>query len=68
MRLAAKWQGPSDFYSLTESGRRTQLRLGGELVDVIRLGKGDPLVLVPGLAGSWKLVLPLARRWPGTMR
>ena len=62
MRLAAKWQGPSDFYSLSESGRRTQLRLGGELVDVIRLGKGDPLVLVPGLAGSWKLVLPLARR------
>jgi len=49
-------------YSFPEEGRRTQLRLGGELVDVIRLGKGDPLVLVPGLAGSWKLVLPLARR------
>jgi len=62
MRLAAKWQGPSVLYELEEVGRRTQLRLGGELVDVIRLGKGDPLVLVPGLAGSWKLVLPLARR------
>jgi 3-oxoadipate enol-lactonase len=36
--------------------------LGDELVDVIRLGKGEPLVLVPGLAGSWKLLLPLARR------
>ena len=29
---------------------------------VIRLGRGEPLVLVPGLAGSWKLTLPLARR------
>lgn len=62
MRLASKWQGPSVLYSFPEEGRRAQLRLGGELVDVIRLGKGDPLVLVPGLAGSWKLVLPLARR------
>src|SRR3954469_6767259 len=62
MRLAAKWQGPSFLYSFPEAGRRSQLRLGGALVDVIRLGKGDPLVLVPGLAGSWKLVLPLARR------
>jgi len=31
------------------------------LVDVIRIGRGEPLVLVPGLAGSWKLVWPLAR-------
>jgi len=62
MRLAAKWQGSSNFYSLSEAVRRTQLQLGGEVIDVIRLGKGDPLVLVPGLAGSWGLVLPLARR------
>jgi len=26
------------------------------------MGKGEPLVLVPGLAGGWKLLLPLARR------
>jgi pimeloyl-ACP methyl ester carboxylesterase len=45
----------------TEAGRRDQIRLGDEAVDVIRMGKGDPLVLVPGLAGSWKLLLPLAR-------
>ena len=25
------------------------------------LQQGDPLVLVPGLAGSWKLLWPLAR-------
>ena len=46
---------------LPEEGRRSRVRLGGELVDVIRMGKGEPLVLVPGLAGSWRLLLPLAR-------
>jgi pimeloyl-ACP methyl ester carboxylesterase len=40
--------------------RRSQIRVGGEPVDVIRLGRGEPLVLVPGLAGSWRLLLPLA--------
>ena len=63
MRLASKWQGSwSVAPSVPISGRRSQVRLGGELVDVVRLGKGDPLVLVPGLAGSWKLLMPLARR------
>jgi pimeloyl-ACP methyl ester carboxylesterase len=42
--------------------RRTQIRLGSEHIDVIRLGRGEPLVLVPGLAGSWRLLLPLAYR------
>ena len=27
-----------------------------------RSGQGDPIVLVPGLAGGWKLLAPLARR------
>jgi len=45
-----------------EDRRRSRIRLGDELVDVIRLGKGEPLVLVPGLAGSWRLLLPLAHR------
>ena len=40
-----------------------QVRLGvGEWVDVVRVGSGRPLVLVPGLAGGWRLVAPLARR------
>jgi len=38
------------------------MQLGAECIDVVRLGHGDPLVLVPGLAGSWRLALPLARR------
>ena len=41
-----------------EEARRTEVRLGGELVDVIRLGQGAPLVLVPGLARSWKFTFP----------
>lgn len=61
MRLAAKWQDSwsLDFCCPEERGR-TRIRLGDEPVDVIRLGKGEPLVLVPGLAGSWRLLLPLA--------
>ncbi len=63
MRLAAKWQSTwSVALPVAEEGRRSRARLGGELVDVIRMGKGQPLVLVPGLAGSWQLLLPLARR------
>ena len=63
MRLAAKWKSTwSMAVSVPEEGRRSQVRLGGEPVDVIRMGKGQPLVLVPGLAGSWRLLLPLARR------
>ncbi|WP_233579013.1 alpha/beta fold hydrolase [Tautonia sociabilis] len=30
--------------------------------EVVRLGRGEPIVLVPGLAGGWKLLVPLARR------
>ena len=63
MRLAAKWQSAWPMsLPVPEEGRRSRVRLGGELVDVIRMGKGLPLVLVPGLAGSWRLLLPLARR------
>src|SRR5579875_3392684 len=31
-------------------------------VDVVRLGRGEPIVLVPGLAGGRGLLAPLARR------
>ena len=63
MRLAAKWQGVWPFSSSTPEGvLRTRIRLGGELVDLVRMGTGDPLLVVPGLAGSWGLLLPLIRR------
>ncbi len=63
MRLAAKWRNP---WSMTlpffDGGRFSRARIGDELIDVVRLGKGQPLVLVPGLAGGWRLLMPLARR------
>lgn len=63
MRLKANWQESWELASPSSSrGRLNQLRLGGERVDVLRIGRGEPLILVPGLAGGWKLVLPLARR------
>jgi pimeloyl-ACP methyl ester carboxylesterase len=64
MRLMAKWQDSWDLIAPSNAsrGRLNQLRLGGELVDVVRMGRGEPIILVPGLAGSWKLVLPLAKR------
>src|SRR3974377_2089624 len=63
MRLAAKWQSTwSMALPVPEEGGRSRVRLGGGLGEGLRLGKGQPLVLVPGLAGSWRLLLPLARR------
>jgi len=62
MRLAAKWQTSWTMVSPgIDQEQLESIRLGDECVDLLRLGHGDPIVLVPGLAGSWKLVLPLAR-------
>jgi pimeloyl-ACP methyl ester carboxylesterase len=61
MRLAAKWQGSWRWMGGFDHGQLQPYRVPGGWVDVIRMGRGEPLVLVPGLAGSWKLVWPLAR-------
>lgn len=34
----------------------------GGPVDVVRMGQGEPIVILPGLAGGWRLVEPLARQ------
>jgi pimeloyl-ACP methyl ester carboxylesterase len=62
MRLAAQWQTSWSMHlpGIDQSPSQP-VRIGGDWVDVLRLGRGEPLVLVPGLAGSWKLLLPLAR-------
>ena len=30
-------------------------------MEVVRIGRGEPIVMVPGLAGGWRLLAPLAR-------
>src|SRR5436305_7549929 len=61
MRIAAKrradWLLSGDAYE----GRRRQVRVDGAVVEVVEIGRGEPIVLVPGLAGGWKLLTPLAR-------
>lgn len=63
MRVAAKrrtgWVMASQFLE----GTQRQIRLeDGEWIEVVRVGSGAPIVLVPGLAGGWRLVAPLAER------
>ena len=63
MRLAAKWRASWTIHADGIEQRWIQsFRIDSEWVDVLRMGRGDPVVLVPGLAGSWKLLFPLARR------
>src|SRR4051794_23585415 len=47
---------------MLESKRQTIHLDDGEWLDVIRVGSGDPIVLIPGLAGGLGLVAPLAER------
>src|SRR4051794_29391360 len=60
MRLAMKRRADWLMSSYFQEGRQHQVRLGGEWVEVTEMGQGDPVVLVPGLAGGWKLLGPLA--------
>ncbi len=62
MRLAAKWRTSWVMNSHDIECPTQSIRMGAQRTDVVRLGRGEPLVLVPGLAGSWKLLLPLARK------
>jgi len=61
MRIATKrrtdWLISDDAYE----GKRRQVRVDGSMVEVVEIGRGEPIVLVPGLAGGWKLLTPLAR-------
>lgn len=61
MRLAAKWRPEWNWEADLAPEPPQPVLIGGECVDVVRLGRGRPLVLVPGLAGGWKLLWPMAR-------
>jgi pimeloyl-ACP methyl ester carboxylesterase len=60
MRVAARHRSGRSFADPLFEESTRQVFLRGEWVDVVRLGQGDPIVLVPGLAGGWKLLRPLA--------
>lgn len=62
MRLAAKWRPNWRWEVDLEPEPPQSYSIGGEWVDVLKMGRGQPLVMLPGLAGGWKLVWPLARR------
>jgi len=61
MRLAAKWRPDWTWEVDFGPGQPEPVLVGGEWVDVLRVGRGRPLVLIPGLAGGWKLLWPLAQ-------
>jgi pimeloyl-ACP methyl ester carboxylesterase len=62
MRIAArrrtKWLMSDDSFD----GRTRQVRVGGARLEVVEIGRGEPIVMVPGLAGGWRLLAPLARK------
>jgi pimeloyl-ACP methyl ester carboxylesterase len=65
MRLSPIWQKRHRDVLLEDwSDERQFVDLRGRLVEVRRLGcgLGDPIILVPGLAGGSRLLTPLARR------
>ena len=62
MRLGAKRRTGWAAASPLLEGSQSQVRVGGEWLEVVRAGQGEPIVLVPGMAGGWRLVAPLAER------
>ena len=63
MRLSPKRRSQWMRFSEVSSGAVRRFVVGdGGGVDVVRMGQGEPIVLVPGLAGGWELLVPLARR------
>jgi pimeloyl-ACP methyl ester carboxylesterase len=62
MRLAAKRRTQWTNSCQLRLGEQQSILLKAGLVEVSRVGTGDPIVLVPGLAGGMRLLAPLARR------
>ena len=62
MRIAAKRRSDWLMSDYVFDGRRRQVRLDDARLEVVEIGRGEPIVLVPGLAGGWKILAPLARK------
>lgn len=61
MRIAAKRRADWLMSDARYEGRQRQVRVGSGRFEVVEIGRGEPIVVVPGLAGGWKLLTPLAR-------
>ncbi len=62
MRLAARRRRRWDLDRAGMEGESIQLAFTRSgTTEILRMGQGEPLVLVPGLAGGWRLLAPLAR-------
>jgi len=61
MRLSAKRRACWHWADQLDLSDHLQAVFRWGVTEVIRLGRGEPIVLVPGLAGGWKLLAPLAR-------
>jgi pimeloyl-ACP methyl ester carboxylesterase len=62
MQLSAKWRSSWSAYAHEIDGTRIRAHgIGGDTVEVVRFGRGEPIVVIPGLAGGWKLLWPLVR-------
>src|ERR1700712_336987 len=62
MRIAAKRRAEWLLEGQGFGDVRHSVDVRGRHQDVVCLGRGEPIVLVPGLAGSWNLLAPLAKR------
>lgn len=62
MRRSAKYSAIPSWETEWSPITRWQVEGRGGAHEAIRLGQGEPIVLLPGLAGGWKMVMPLARR------
>jgi pimeloyl-ACP methyl ester carboxylesterase len=62
MRIAARRRAEWLTSDYVFDGRRRQVGRDGARLEVVEIGKGEPIVLVPGMAGGWKLLAPLARK------
>jgi len=61
MRLAARHRG--SWLDLEDCGLVEVDRVAGRFgsIETVRMGRGEPIVLLPGLAGGWRLMAPLSR-------
>lgn len=62
MQRSAKWKDAGNLETRWNPLSVRTVEGSGGVHEVVRLGQGTPIVLLPGLAGGWRLVLPVARR------